>query len=138
MADTGKIAEVLFENALETYEDQMQLVEMTTVFEPNAENMQNAGNFVWRPVQQHAPILTGWDLTGQETGIIEETYPAVLGTPKNDFVEQRADDLRDMTFWERRGRQSGRQAANRAEHRNCQSGEEHRVSVLPQQCHFGL
>ena len=111
MADTGKIAEVLFENALETYEDQTQLVEMTTVFEPNAENMQNAGNFVWRPVQQHAPILTGWDLTGQETGIIEETYPAVLGTPKNDFVEQRADDLRDMTFWERRGRQSGRQQA---------------------------
>ncbi len=111
MADTGKIAEVLFENALETYEDQTQLVEMTTVFEPNAENMQNSNNFVWRPVQQHAPVIEGWDLTGQETGIIEETYPAILGTPKNDFVEQRADDLRDMTFWERRGKQSGRQQA---------------------------
>lgn len=111
MADTGKIAEVLFENAIDTYEDQTQLVEMTTVFEPNAENMQNAGNFVWRPVQQHAPVIEGWDLTGQETGIIEETYPAILGTPKNDFVKQRADDLRDMTFWERRGKQSGRQQA---------------------------
>lgn len=111
MADTGKIAEVLFENAIDTYEDQTQLVEMTTVFEPNAENMQNAGNFVWRSVQQHAPVLEGWDLTGQETGIIEETYPAILGTPKNDFVKQRADDLRDMTFWERRGKQSGRQQA---------------------------
>jgi len=111
MADTGKIAEVLFENAIDTYEDQTQLVEKTTVFEPNAENMQNAGNFVWRPVQQHAPVIEGWDLTGQETGIIEETYPAILGTPKNDFVKQRADDLRDMTFWERRGKQSGRQQA---------------------------
>jgi len=111
MADTGKIAEVLFENALDTYEDQMQLVEMTSVFEPNAGNMQNAGNFIWRPVQQHAPIIEGWDLTGQETDIIEETYPAILGTPKNDFVKQRADDLRDTTFWERRGKQSGRQQA---------------------------
>ena len=111
MADTGKIVEVLFESALDTYEDQMQLVEMTSVFEPNAGNMQNAGNFIWRPVQQHAPIIEGWDLTGQETDIIEETYPAILGTPKNDFVKQRADDLRDTTFWERRGKQSGRQQA---------------------------
>jgi len=111
MADTGKIVEVLFENALDTYEDQTQLVEMTNVFQPEAGTMQNAGNFVWRPVQQHAPIIEGWDLTGQETGIIEETYPAVLGTPKNDFVKQRADDLRDVTFWERRGKQSGRQQA---------------------------
>tara|TARA_R110002072_G_scaffold295673_2_gene466766 strand:+ start:4607 stop:5881 length:1275 start_codon:yes stop_codon:yes gene_type:complete len=111
MADTGKIAEVLFENALDTYEDQMQLVDLTTVFTPNAGDMQNSGNFVWRPTQQHAPILDGWDLTGQETGIIEETYPAILGTPKNDFVEQRADDLRDTMFWERRGKQSGLQQA---------------------------
>ena len=111
MADTGKIAEVLFENALETYEHQMQLVDLTTVFTPNAGDMQNSGNFVWRPKQQHAPILDGWDLTGQETGIIEETYPAILGTPKNDFVEQRADDLRDTMFWERRGKQSGLQQA---------------------------
>mgnify|MGYP003646913085 FL=1 len=111
MADTGKIAEVLFENALETYEHQMQLVDLTTVFTPDAGDMQNSGNFVWRPKQQHAPILDGWDLTGQETGIIEETYPAILGTPKNDFVEQRADDLRDTMFWERRGKQSGLQQA---------------------------
>ena len=111
MADTGKIVEVLFENALDTYEDQTQLVEMTNVFQPEAGTMQNAGNFVWRPKQQHAPIIEGWDLTGQETGIIEETYPAVLGTPKNDFVKQRADDLRDVTFWERRGKRSGRQQA---------------------------
>jgi hypothetical protein len=111
MADTGKIAEVLFENALDTYEHQMQLMDLTTVFKPDAGDMQNANNFIWRPVQQHAPVIDGWDLTGQETGIIEETYPAILGTPKNDFVEQRADDLRSTLFWERRGKQSGMQQA---------------------------
>jgi len=111
MASTGKIAEVLFENALETYEHQMQLLDLVDHFEPDSGDMQNANNIVWRPVQQHAPIIDGWDLTGQETDIIEETYPALLGTPSNDFFEQRADDLRDTRFWERRGKQSGMRQA---------------------------
>ena len=108
---TGKIAEVLFENVLETYEAQMQMLDLVDFFTPDSGDMQNAGNVVWRPVEQHAPIIEGWDLSNQETGIIEETYPARLGVPKNDFVEQRADDLRDMRFWERRGKKSGEQQA---------------------------
>jgi len=111
MAATGKIAEVLFEKTLDTYEHQMQMLDLVTLFKPNDADMQNSGNVVWRPVQQHAPIIDGFDLTGLETDIVEETYPAVLGTPKNDFVEQRVDDLRDMQFWERRGEQSGKKQA---------------------------
>jgi len=111
MANTGKIAEVFFENAIETYEHQMQLVNNVSYFEPDAATMQNANNFVWRPVQHHAPIIEGWDLTGQEQEIIEETYPAILGMPKNDLVRQRADNVRDITFWERRGKTSGMQQA---------------------------
>ena len=108
---TGKIAEVMFEKALETYEHQMQMLPLVDHWSPSSADLQNAGNFVWRPVQQHAPVIDGFDLTGQETGIIEETYPAILGTPKNDLFEQRVDDLRDMTFWERRGEQSGKKQA---------------------------
>jgi hypothetical protein len=111
MTQTGKIVEVMFENAIETYEHQEMLLGLTDFWTPESGMMQNSGNFVWRPVQQHAPIITGWDLTGQETGIIEETYPAVLGEPENDFVKQRADDLRDMSFWKKRGKESGRQQA---------------------------
>jgi hypothetical protein len=108
---TGKIAEVLFDKVLDTYEHQLQMLEMCDYFAPDSGDMQNASNFVWRPVQQHAPIIEGWDLSSQETGIIEETYPAILGVPKNDLIEQRADDLRDMRFWERRGEQSGKRQA---------------------------
>ena len=109
----GKIAEVLFENAIETFESQQMLLNKVNFWTPNASDMQNAGNYIWRTVQQHAPILTGFDLTGQETGIIQETYPAVLGTPSNDLVSQRIDDLRDIQFWKDRGRASGmRQASN--------------------------
>lgn len=107
----GKIAEVMFENALDTYEPQDMLLPTTTFFEPSGATMQNSGNIIWRPVQQHAPVIDGWDLTGLETGIIEETYPATLSTPKNDLVGQRADDMRDMSFWEKRGAEAGRQQA---------------------------
>lgn len=108
---TGKIAEVVFEKALETYEHQMQMLDLVDFWKPSAADLQNAGNFVWRPVQQHAPVIAGFDVTGQETGIIEETYPAVLGTPQNDIFEIRVDDLRDLQFWERRGEQSGMKQA---------------------------
>ena len=108
---SGKIAEVLFENALTTYEKQTQMMDLVDVFKPNDADMQNAGNVIWRPKKQHAPIISGWDLTGQETGVLEETYPATLGTPSNDFVQLRADDMRDTGFWERRGRESGEQQA---------------------------
>jgi len=109
---TGKVAEVIFEKFKETYENQQSLLTLVDFHEPPGGSMQNASNVIWYPVQQHAPIIAGWDLTGTETGIIEETYPAVLGTPNNDFVQMRADDLRDQRFWERRAEQSGKRQAS--------------------------
>ena len=111
MSSTGKIVEVLFENAIDTYEHQERMIDKVDHVQPDAADMQNAGDVIWRSVQQHAPIISGWDLTGSEQDIIEETYPSILGTPKNDLVQQRADDLRDTQFWERRGKQSGLQQA---------------------------
>ena len=109
---TGKIAEVLFENAMDTFESQQMLLDKVNFWTPNASDMQNADNFIWRTVQQHAPVLTGFDLTGQETGIIQETYPAVLGTPNNDLVEMRIDKVRDLQFWKERGKASGMKQAS--------------------------
>ena len=109
---TGKIAEVLFENSIDTFESQEMLLDKVDFFSPDASDLQNSNNFIWRTVEQHAPILTGFDLTGQETSIIEETYPAILGTPNNDFVDVRIDDMRDINFWEKRGRASGRRQAS--------------------------
>ena len=106
-----KIAEAFLAKAKETYEHQMQMLPLVMFEEPDGGNMQNAGNVIWRPVQQHAHIQSGWDLTGQEDGIIEESYPSILGTPKSDLVQQRADNMRDMRYWERRAEQSGLQQA---------------------------
>lgn len=60
MAQTARIAEVMFDEALETYEHQMQMLDLVSFENPNGAAMQNSGNFIWRPVQQHAPIIEGW------------------------------------------------------------------------------
>jgi hypothetical protein len=108
---TGKTAEVMFEKWKETYDHQESLLPLTEFHEPDAGMMQNASNVIWYPVQQHRPIISGWDISNEETGIIEETYPAVLGTPNNDFVKQRADDMRDQRFWERAAEQAAKRQA---------------------------
>ena len=110
---TAKSVEVLFEKALETYEHQMQMLDLVDVFTPDPAAFQNSSNIIWRPVQQHAPIKDGWDLSAAGTfgDVIEEYYPATLETPHNDAFQLRADDLRDSVFWERRGIESGRQQA---------------------------
>lgn len=108
MASTAKTVEVLFDSTVETYEHQQKMLGLVDFEQPAAGELQNSLNVIHRPIQQYAPIIDDWDLTGQETDIIEESVPLVLGTPKNDFVSQRADDMRDLRFWERRGRQSGK------------------------------
>lgn len=110
----GKIAEVMFEQVLETIEDQTMLINLVDRIQPDGSNMQNANNFLWRPVEQQANITEGWDLAAlpaADQEIIEETYPSVLGLPKNDLVTQRIDDMRDMEFWRRRGERSAKQMA---------------------------
>ena len=52
---TAQSVEVLFENALETYEHQMQMLDLVDVFTPDPAAFQNSSNIIWRPVQQHAP-----------------------------------------------------------------------------------
>lgn len=110
MADlsSGKIAEVIFEKYIETHEQQDKMVDLVEWYEPDAADMQNADDVIWETIQQHRPVLTGFDLTGQEQGIIEETVPLVLEDPKNDLIEQRADKVRDKRFWERAGEESAK------------------------------
>ena len=107
----GKIAEVMFESFIETYEHQTMMLDLVDGESPDKAKLSNAGNTIWYPVQQHRPVLKGFDLSGQEQGIIEETYPISLGEPTGDLIEQRIDDMRDIRFWERAGEQSGYQQA---------------------------
>lgn len=109
---SGKIAEVIFENVIDTHEEQTQMLGLVDRFTAPSGSLQNAGNYTWRPAQQHRPVIEGWDLSSSNIGIIEEEYPALLGVPKNDRIVLRADDLRDRSFWEKAGKESGMKQAS--------------------------
>ncbi len=113
MADltTGKTIEMIFETAIDTFEDQDTLIPLIKQKSPDAGALQNAGNTIWYSAKQQRSIQAGWDMTGLKQGIIKETYPAVLGVPQNDVVEQRADDIRDPYFWEEAAKQGAIQQA---------------------------
>lgn len=61
-------------------------------------NMQNSSNIFWRRVGQQRKAISGWDMTGLSSGIIEQCFPLNLGTPTNDFIELRIDNLRDPHY----------------------------------------
>lgn len=109
--NTAKAIEVLYENAIDQYQQRTHMLNLTMHYTPDPGDYQNSNNVIWRPLEQHAPIKEGWDLTGMFGDVIEQYYPATLETPKNDAWELRADNMRDMRFWERRGRASGRRQA---------------------------
>ena len=118
--NTAKAIEVLYENAIEQYQQRTHMLNLTMHYTPDPGDFQNSNNIIWRPLEQHAPIKEGWDLTGNFGDVIEQYYPATLETPKNDAWELRADNMRDMRFWERRGRASGRRQATFLNHRIAQ------------------
>lgn len=101
---TGKIAEVMFGEFVDTWNKQAVMLDLVDSDFADPATLQNSGNLIHYPVEQHRPILTGFDLSSQEQGVIEETVPISLGSPKGDFIELRIDNLRDSRFWERAGK----------------------------------
>lgn len=114
MATLSAVKTVLayMESAVETFTSQSNMIDKVSVITPNPGEFQNAGNFVVRPVQQHGADISGWDLTGLETGAIEESYIAGMGTPSNAFVSLRVDDLRDLRRIKRQGKIDGEKRAS--------------------------
>ena len=98
---TGKIIATFFDEVMKQMEDNDLYTALTDVDNVSPGTLQNSSNVYWRTVEQQRKAISGWDLTGLETGTIEQYYPLTLGTPQNDFMEYRVDDLRDPRFMER-------------------------------------
>ena len=99
---TAKTLVTFFDDVCKQTEKETTMAKLVNVDTVPGSTLQNANNIYWRPVEQQSPEIEGWDLTGQETGIIEQSYPSRLSDPRNDFVKLRVDELRDKRFMERR------------------------------------
>lgn len=101
---TAKIAMAYFDSILDTWEEQTDLLPMTTYTEPDGSKMQVSGNSYWESVEQHSNIVEGDDLSGvTPSGIIQESVQISLGTKKNVWTSQKADDMRTNQFWVNKG-----------------------------------
>lgn len=118
---TGKILVTLFDEVMKQMDDNDVYTRLVDVDSITPDRMQNASNVFWRTVEQQRPEIEGWDMTGKETGVIEQYYPLTLGLPKNDFISMRVDDLRDKGFMNR---------AVRSSSSNLQSGLNKRIADL--------
>ena len=108
-----KIVATYLGAAVESYESQQSMLPMVKVIndvDPAA--MQNGNNTIWRKVVQEGASISGWDLTGQEQGIISQGYNAYLGTPENTFVGLRVDDMRDLSYIKDQARVDGEKRAS--------------------------
>jgi len=111
---TTKTIEAYFDNVLDTWEEQTDLVDMVQYTEPDGGTMQTSGDSYWESVQQHSNIVEGVDLSGvTPTGIIEESVKISLGTMKNVWTSQLATDMRTQSFWEQKGKIDGKTQAQR-------------------------
>jgi hypothetical protein len=87
-----------FDEVLETYEKENNVLDLVSFYEPDAADMQNGGNVITRPVDQQRPVISGWDLSAEDNEIIQEAYFAYLGTPVGDLIKERADYMRDPKY----------------------------------------
>ena len=107
-SDTLKTVIAFYDDALKQLNDDFSYASLAEVDTIEPGRLQNANDIYWRNVEQQRPIISGWDLTGQETSTIEQGYPLQLEDPKNDFMEYRIDDLRDRGFMTRAARASAK------------------------------
>ncbi|WP_145534848.1 P22 phage major capsid protein family protein [Yersinia alsatica] len=111
----GQVITYMVDEIIETVENLTPMAQRVEKYQPPGNDMQRSQNTVWMPLEQEAPTQTGWDLTGQATGILELSVKCNLGVPDNDFFSLRADDLRDERSLRRRIQASGKKLANNVE-----------------------
>lgn len=76
------------------------LADMSQAYDPGS-TLQRSANQYWKPIQQQGVEKSGWDITGQEDGVLELSIQGSLGEPYSTFRQLRADDLRDESSYRR-------------------------------------
>lgn len=111
----GQMVAYAIDEVINTVENMTPMAQKVNKYSPPANEMQRSNNTIWMPVEQEAPTIPGWDLTGEETDILELSVAVNMGDPDNDFFQLRADDLRDETSYRRRIQASAKKLANNVE-----------------------
>lgn len=106
---TAKNILALYDETCKQMNDNFIFASQMEVDTQSGVDLQNANNVYWKSVEQQAPVIEGFDLSGTTPGaIIEQTYPLNVSAPRNDWFTLRAEELRDRRFMERRAQAAAR------------------------------
>lgn len=97
----GQLVTYAIDEMVEVFKGIHTLTDMTQNYDPGAGSLQRSANQYWKPVQQQSRTQSGWDLTGDQDGVLELSIQGSLGDPTNVYRKLRADDLRDETAYRR-------------------------------------
>lgn len=106
---TAKNILALYDETCKQLNDNFAFASQMEVDTISGVDLQNSNNVYWRSVEQQAPVISGFDLSGVTPGtIIEQTYPLTVEAPRNDWFTLRAEELRDERFMKRRAMAASR------------------------------
>jgi hypothetical protein len=106
---TAKNILALYDNTCKQMNDNFVFASQMETDTQSGVVLQNANNVYWKSVEQQAPVISGFDLSGVTPGnIIQQTYPLNVEAPRNDYFSMDAAELRDKTYMENRSMAAAR------------------------------
>lgn len=111
----GALVTYALDEIVETLSVINTMTDMAQHYAPPGAELQRSANSYWKPIEQQARDVDGWDLAGEEGGVIELSVSGSLGDPSNTYFELRADDMRDERSYRRRIRANAMRLAGKVE-----------------------
>lgn len=100
----GQVITYAQDEVINVFEQLMTFTDASQQYTPDAGSMQRSSEQYWKPVQQAVETIDGWDIEGEETGLLELSIGGSLDEPNNVYKKLRVDDLRDETSLRRQMR----------------------------------
>lgn len=111
----GALVTYALDEIVETLSVISTFTDMGQTYNPPGAELQRSANSYWKPIEQQARDVSGWDVTGEDGGVIELSINGSLGVPDNAFFSLRADDLRDERSYRRRFKANAMRLAGKVE-----------------------
>lgn len=107
-----KDLEIMFENFVTGFESANVASREAAKFRPDDQDMQRAGDVVFRPQQYHMSVVPGLDLTAATpTQLVQRQIPAVYKAPQNIIWQLDAKEMRDPMHKTKAGEAAGQRLA---------------------------
>lgn len=129
--DLGQVVTYAQDEIVETIGEHLVLSEKAEHYVPPAGSMQRSSNEYWKPIQQRSNSVDGWDVTGQETGLLELSVSGALDEPTGVYKTLRVDDTRDEAAIRRAMRADALELVRNMELRGIEKAVKYGAGVMP-------